>query len=97
MDLYRYRGKRMRIDYLLVSEKLKDRIVKCEMHGQGIELEGMNIYDAFSTFHTRAHIFTFYCHISYVLTFLQDFMGVITALFRLSLRNQQLMLTRVKI
>ncbi|KAL8230562.1 hypothetical protein R6Q57_000340 [Mikania cordata] len=36
----KYRGKRMRIDYLLVSEKLKDKIVKCEMHGQGIELEG---------------------------------------------------------
>ncbi|KAK1433881.1 hypothetical protein QVD17_10799 [Tagetes erecta] len=36
----KYRGKRMRIDYLLVSETLKDRIVKCEMHGQGIELEG---------------------------------------------------------
>lgn len=41
MHLYRYRGKRMRIDYFLVSEKLKDKIVKCEMHGQGIELEGM--------------------------------------------------------
>ncbi|KAD4889053.1 hypothetical protein R6Q59_034057 [Mikania micrantha] len=36
----KYRGKRMRIDYLLVSEKLMDKIVKCEMHGQGIELEG---------------------------------------------------------
>ncbi|GAB4860533.1 DNA-(apurinic or apyrimidinic site) endonuclease [Ancistrocladus abbreviatus] len=36
----KYRGKRMRIDYFLVSEKLKDRIVSCEMHGQGIELEG---------------------------------------------------------
>ncbi|KAJ0527809.1 putative DNA-(apurinic or apyrimidinic site) lyase [Helianthus annuus] len=40
MDLYRHRGKKMRIDYHLVSEKLKDKIVKCEMHGQGIELEG---------------------------------------------------------
>lgn len=38
----RYRGKRMRIDYHLVSEKLKDKIIKCEMHGQGIELEGMS-------------------------------------------------------
>ncbi|XP_071731725.1 DNA-(apurinic or apyrimidinic site) endonuclease isoform X2 [Rutidosis leptorrhynchoides] len=36
----KYRGKRMRIDYMLVSEKLKDKIVKCEMHGHGIELEG---------------------------------------------------------
>ncbi|KAL4584831.1 hypothetical protein LXL04_009441 [Taraxacum kok-saghyz] len=36
----KYRGKRMRIDYHLVSEKLKDKIIKCEMHGQGIELEG---------------------------------------------------------
>lgn len=36
----RYRGKRMRIDYFVVSEKLKDRIVACEMHGQGIELQG---------------------------------------------------------
>lgn len=30
----------MRIDYFIVSEKLKDRIVACEMHGHGIELEG---------------------------------------------------------
>ncbi|KAL1363784.1 hypothetical protein HN51_011964 [Arachis hypogaea] len=36
----KYRGKRMRIDYFLVSEKLKDRIVACEMHGHGIELQG---------------------------------------------------------
>lgn len=36
----KYRGKRMRIDYHLVSEKLKDKIIKCDMHGQGIELEG---------------------------------------------------------
>ncbi|RZC58824.1 hypothetical protein C5167_006128 [Papaver somniferum] len=36
----RYRGKRMRIDYFLVSEPLKDRIVSCEMQGHGIELEG---------------------------------------------------------
>lgn len=36
----KYRGKRMRIDYVLVSDKLKDRIVSCEMHGQGIELDG---------------------------------------------------------
>ncbi|CAL5375154.1 unnamed protein product [Camellia sinensis] len=35
----KYRGKRMRIDYFVVSEKLKDRIVACEMHGQGIELQ----------------------------------------------------------
>ncbi|OAY86028.1 DNA-(apurinic or apyrimidinic site) lyase [Ananas comosus] len=36
----KYRGKRMRIDYFIVSERLKDRIVSCEMHGHGIELEG---------------------------------------------------------
>ncbi|XP_024025028.1 DNA-(apurinic or apyrimidinic site) lyase [Morus notabilis] len=36
----KYRGKRMRIDYFLVSEKLKDRILECKMHGQGIELQG---------------------------------------------------------
>ncbi|XP_058195588.1 DNA-(apurinic or apyrimidinic site) endonuclease isoform X2 [Rhododendron vialii] len=36
----KYRGKRMRIDYFIVSEKLKDKIVACEMHGQGIELQG---------------------------------------------------------
>ncbi|KAL0311326.1 UNVERIFIED_CONTAM: DNA-(apurinic or apyrimidinic site) lyase [Sesamum angustifolium] len=36
----KYRGKRMRIDYFIVSEKLKERIVACEMHGRGIELEG---------------------------------------------------------
>lgn len=30
----------MRIDYFIVSETLKDRIVACEMHGQGIELQG---------------------------------------------------------
>ncbi|KAL6905827.1 hypothetical protein ACP4OV_003428 [Aristida adscensionis] len=36
----KYRGKRMRIDYFIISEKLKDRIISCEMHGRGIELEG---------------------------------------------------------
>ncbi|KAK4264465.1 hypothetical protein QN277_025637 [Acacia crassicarpa] len=36
----KYRGKRMRIDYFIVSEKLKDRIVACEMRGKGIELDG---------------------------------------------------------
>uniref|UniRef100_A0A0D3HTB1 Endonuclease/exonuclease/phosphatase domain-containing protein n=1 Tax=Oryza barthii TaxID=65489 RepID=A0A0D3HTB1_9ORYZ len=36
----KYRGKRMRIDYFLVSEKLKDQIVSCDIHGRGIELEG---------------------------------------------------------
>lgn len=36
----KYRGKRMRIDYFLVAEKLKDRILECKMHGQGIELQG---------------------------------------------------------
>ncbi|CAK9327186.1 unnamed protein product [Citrullus colocynthis] len=36
----KYRGKRMRIDYFLVSESLVGRIISCEMHGQGIELQG---------------------------------------------------------
>ncbi|GAB2269729.1 DNA-(apurinic or apyrimidinic site) endonuclease [Dionaea muscipula] len=36
----KYRGKRMRIDYFLVAEKLKERIFSCQMHGRGIELEG---------------------------------------------------------
>lgn len=36
----KYRGKRMRIDYFLVSELLKDRISACNIHGHGIELEG---------------------------------------------------------
>ncbi|XP_047314493.1 DNA-(apurinic or apyrimidinic site) endonuclease [Impatiens glandulifera] len=36
----KYRAKRMRIDYFTVSEKLKDRIVSCEMHGQGVDLKG---------------------------------------------------------
>ncbi|GJN41355.1 hypothetical protein PR202_gn00718 [Eleusine coracana subsp. coracana] len=39
----KYRGKRMRIDYFIVSEPLKERIVSCEMHGRGIELEGMKL------------------------------------------------------
>jgi hypothetical protein len=30
----------MRIDYFIVSAQLKDRIIACEMHGCGIELEG---------------------------------------------------------
>lgn len=30
----------MRIDYFLVSEKLEEKIVACEMLGQGIELKG---------------------------------------------------------
>ncbi|KAG6410430.1 hypothetical protein SASPL_128490 [Salvia splendens] len=36
----KYRGKRMRIDYFVVSEKWKERIVACESHGHGIEMEG---------------------------------------------------------
>ncbi|KAK4756135.1 hypothetical protein SAY87_009892 [Trapa incisa] len=36
----KYRGKRMRIDYFIVSEKLATRIISCGMHGKGIELEG---------------------------------------------------------
>ncbi|KAL4634256.1 hypothetical protein ACB092_04G186800 [Castanea dentata] len=32
--------KKNEIDYFIVSEQLKDRITACEMHGQGIELEG---------------------------------------------------------
>lgn len=38
----KYRGKRMRIDYFIVSEQFKERIAACEMHGQGIELQGFN-------------------------------------------------------
>lgn len=37
----RYRGKRMRIDYFLLSRKLLDRLVSSDIHGQGIEQEGM--------------------------------------------------------
>lgn len=33
----------MRIDYFIVSEKLKERIVACEMHGHGIELQGNSV------------------------------------------------------
>ncbi|CAL0320043.1 unnamed protein product [Lupinus luteus] len=36
----KYRGKRMRIDYFIVPEEFKEKIVACEMHGQGIELQG---------------------------------------------------------
>lgn len=36
----KYRGKRMRIDYFLVSETFKDRIVASNIHGHGIEMEG---------------------------------------------------------
>ncbi|XVF54609.1 hypothetical protein PTKIN_Ptkin05aG0195500 [Pterospermum kingtungense] len=36
----KYRGKRMRIDYFIVSDKLKDRIAACDIQGHGIELEG---------------------------------------------------------
>ncbi|XP_043805958.1 DNA-(apurinic or apyrimidinic site) endonuclease isoform X2 [Manihot esculenta] len=39
----KYRGKRMRIDYFIVSEKFKDRIVSCEIHGKGIELQGLGL------------------------------------------------------
>lgn len=34
----------MRIDYFVVSEHLKERLVSCEMHGRGIELEGMHSF-----------------------------------------------------
>eukprot|EP01018_Ginkgo_biloba_P023207 Gb_34536 [translate_table: standard] len=36
----KYRGKRMRIDYFLVSETFKNRIIASNIHGHGIELEG---------------------------------------------------------
>ncbi|GLJ16545.1 hypothetical protein SUGI_0283060 [Cryptomeria japonica] len=36
----KYRGKRMRIDYFLVSEKFKDRVILSKIHGRGIEMEG---------------------------------------------------------
>jgi exonuclease III len=34
----------MRIDYFIVSEKLKEKIVACEMHGKGIELQGKFLF-----------------------------------------------------
>ncbi len=40
----------MRIDYFLVSEKLKDQIVSCDIHGRGIELEGMGLKHCLSCF-----------------------------------------------
>ena len=61
----------MRIDYFIVSEKLKDRIVACEMHGQGIELQGVTqndtetllflIYIFFNLEHKMASLLYFYC------------------------------------
>uniref|UniRef100_A0A0D6R9B5 DNA-(apurinic or apyrimidinic site) endonuclease n=1 Tax=Araucaria cunninghamii TaxID=56994 RepID=A0A0D6R9B5_ARACU len=36
----KYRGKRMRIDYFLVSNEFKDRTVASNIHGRGIEMEG---------------------------------------------------------
>ncbi|KAJ0974644.1 hypothetical protein J5N97_016609 [Dioscorea zingiberensis] len=36
----KYRGKRMRIDYFIVSEQLNSRFLACDMHGRGIELQG---------------------------------------------------------
>ncbi|KAK1290744.1 Apurinic endonuclease-redox protein [Acorus calamus] len=36
----KHRGKKMRIDYFIISEQLKDRIVSCDIHGHGIELKG---------------------------------------------------------
>lgn len=36
----------MRIDYFIVSEKLATRIISCEMHGKGIELEGTGLFNA---------------------------------------------------
>lgn len=34
----------MRIDYFIVSEKLKEKIAACEMHGKGIELQGKFLF-----------------------------------------------------
>jgi len=36
----KYRGKRMRIDYFLLSRKLLDRLISSEIHGHGIDREG---------------------------------------------------------
>lgn len=36
----KYRGKRMRIDYFLVSKILLPRLIKSDIHGHGIEMEG---------------------------------------------------------
>lgn len=45
----------MRIDYFIVSEELKDRIVACEMQGHGIELEG-TIYLLMCSFYIVIHV-----------------------------------------
>lgn len=37
----------MRIDYFLVSEKFKDRILACEIRGRGIELQGSSMFISF--------------------------------------------------
>lgn len=42
----------MRIDYFIVSEQLKERIVACEIHGHGIEMEG-NI-----DLHSKWHLYS---------------------------------------
>ncbi|MCO5548735.1 hypothetical protein L7F22_002196 [Adiantum nelumboides] len=36
----KYRGKRMRIDYFLISRMLLPRLMKSTIHGRGIEMEG---------------------------------------------------------
>lgn len=36
----KYRGKRMRIDYFLISEQLLPRLVSSDIHGRGNEMEG---------------------------------------------------------
>lgn len=40
----------MRIDYFIVSEKFKDRIVSCEIHGKGIELQGAIFFVLFLSY-----------------------------------------------
>lgn len=45
----------MRIDYFLVSESLAGRIASCEMHGQGIELQGALRF--FSIIHVSSYNF----------------------------------------
>ena len=57
----------MRIDYFLVSEALKDRIVACEIHGRGIELNGA-IYFITDPCITSHNIFLDACYSLYIHT-----------------------------
>lgn len=73
ISYFRYRGKRMRIDYFLVSEKLQNRIASCEMHGKGIELEGMLCYAFFQWGRIRWFFWDYEC--SSILIFIKFFVN----------------------